>query len=158
MSNYKFQNIQKDIANASIQKELLKNKEKNIINFHDDSNLMIGGLFNVDAFNYKLDKIFSIIQQRQKIEDKIKELKDKSTIPNPDNMTLNQFISGILLDTYDMFNELFTIKVYSRSNLNLIMDKNYRRITLYILLIIFAIIIYYILSIKSYLFSDVLNN
>jgi hypothetical protein len=157
MSNFKFQNINKDIANATIQKELLKNREKNI-NLHDNSHITIGGLFNVDAFNKKLDKIFSNIQQRQKIEETIKELKVKSTIPNPDKMTLNQFISGITADTYDMFYELFTINVYSKSNINKIMDKNYRRITLYIILLILLIIIYYILSIKSYFFSDVLNN
>ena len=158
MSNYRFPNIQKDIANANIKKQLLKNKEKNIFDFHNNSNITIGGIFNVDAFNKRLDKTFSNILQRQKIEDKIKKLKAKSIIPDPNTLTLNQFISGIILDTYDMFNELFTINSYSKSNLNKIMDKNYRRITLYILLLILTITIYYILSIKSYLFSDVLNN
>ena len=160
MFNYKFQDINKDITEATIQKNILIdiNKNQNITNLYNDPNITIGGKFNVNEFNQHIDKVFSNIQQQQNIEDKIKKLKEKSTIPDPNSMTLNQFISGLILDTYDMFNELFKLETYSKSNLNMIMNKNYRKITLYIIIIIIIIIIYNILSIKSYLFSEVLNN
>lgn len=152
--NYRFQNINKDLTNTITQKDILLQNNKDIIKQHNESNIMIDK--NITSQN--IDKIYSNIRQIQKIEDKIKELKEKSSIPNSDNMTLNQFISALFLDTYDMFNELLLINEYSIPKLNKIVDKNYRKITIYILLIIIIIIIYYMLSIKSYLFSDVRNN
>ena len=154
MMNYRFQNINKDLTNTITQKDILLQNNKDIIKQHNESNIMIDK--NITSQN--IDKIYSNIRQIQKIEDKIKELKEKSSIPNSDNMTLNQFISALFLDTYDMFNELLLINEYSIPKLNKIVDKNYRKITIYILLIIIIIIIYYMLSIKSYLFSDVRNN
>ena len=176
MLNYRFQNIQNDITNATIEKNLINNKINTI---YEEQNKSIGGkyningyksdpttinnkitdkIFDVNVFNKNIDKLYSNIQQRQKIEDKIKDLKLKSKLPNPDEMTISQFIKAIILDTYDTFIELSNIKKYSKSKINHIFDKNYRTITIYIILLIFFIAIYHILSIKSYLFSDVLNN
>jgi len=149
---FKFPDVQKNIINYIQQKELIIDDKV------DSSDIQIGGLFDKDAFNKKLDKIYSNIVKRKNIEDKIKELKNKSSIPNPNEMTVNQFISAILLDTYDMFYELYNIKIFSRKNINTIIDKNYRRITLYILILLLVIIYYYIISIKSYLVSDDLDN
>jgi len=154
MINYRFQNIDKDLTNAITQKNILLQNNKDIIKQHNESNIMI----DKNITNQNIDKIYSNIRQIQKIEDKIKELKEKSSIPDPNSMTLDQFISALLLDTYDMFNELLLINEYSISDINKIVDKNYRKIIIYILLIIIIIIIYYMLSIKSYLFSDVRNN
>ena len=158
MTEYKFKNIQKDIAKLAIQRDLLKNSEKNIMNLQNDPNITIGGIFNVDAYNKKLDRIFSLIQKRTKIEDIIKQLRKQSRIPNPNKMTVKQFKSGLILDTYDMFDELRNIKKINKSNITSIIDKNYRKITLYFLLLILFILIYYFQSINSYLFSDVRNN
>jgi hypothetical protein len=156
MANFKFQNVQKDIANATIQRNLLLNSEK--LKFNDDKDITIGGIFNVNAFNKKLNKIYSDILVKERIEENITKLKAKSKIPNPNSMTLSQFTSSLISDTYDMFDEIFKIKEYSKPNINKVMNKNYRRITLYILLLFLAILIYHMLSIKSYFFSDVRNN
>lgn len=157
MANYRFSDIAKDIANLAIQRDLLKNKDINLNKLKDDKDITIGSVFNVKAFNKKLDSIFSDIIKRQKIEEKIAKLKKKSTIPNPDTMTFNQLKSGLILDTYDMFNELFSIKKIDKQNINNVLDKNYRKLTLLILLLIFFIIFYFSQSIKSYLSSPVRN-
>lgn len=159
MTNYRFQDIQKDITDLTIQQNKLDlNKDFNLNKLRDDKDITIGGVFNVKAFNNKLNNIFSNVLNKQKIEDKIKKLKKQSTIPNPETMTLNQFKSGLILDTYDMFNELFSLKKFNKNNINNVMDKNYRKITLFILLLLFFIIVYFSQSIKSYLFSPVRNN
>ena len=157
MTNYRFPDITKDIANLAIQRDLLKNKDINLNRLKDDKDITIGSVFNVKAFNKKLDSIFSDIIKRQKIEEKIAKLKKKSTIPNPDTMTFNQLKSGLILDTYDMFNELFSIKKIDKQNINNVLDKNYRKLTLLSLLLIFFIIFYFSQSIKSYLSSPVRN-
>jgi hypothetical protein len=157
MTNYRFPDKIKDIANLAIQRDLLKNKDINLNRLKDDKDITIGSVFNVKAFNKKLDSIFSDIIKRQKIEEKIAKLKKKSTIPNPDTMTFNQLKSGLILDTYDMFNELFSIKKIDKQNINNVLDKNYRKLTLLSLLLIFFIIFYFSQSIKSYLSSPVRN-
>ena len=142
---FKFPDVQKNIINYIQQKELIIDDKV------DSSDIQIGGLFDKDAYNKKLDKIYSNIVKRKNIEDKIKELKNKSSIPNPNEMTVNQFISAILLDTNDMFYELYNIKIFSRKNINTIIDKNYRRITLYILILLLVIIYYFSLHFISYI-------
>ena len=131
MTSFRFQNIDKDI---------LKKKDPNIT--------------VVNAFNSRIDNIFSDVLIRQNLDQKIAKLKAESRIPNPNKMTLSQFIVGLQVDIFDTYNELMSINILSISKINRILDKNYRRLTILVILFCILFIIYHILSIKSYLFSD----
>jgi DNA repair exonuclease SbcCD ATPase subunit len=151
MSNYKFPDIQKEIADASLQKDLIKNKRNNI-NLNKDPNIISGSVFDINAFNKKLNNVYSMYKQEEDIENKIRKLKEVSSIPDPNRMTLNKFKIGILLDTYDMFYELFYTRDYTIPNIKKIMNKNYRKITFFILLLLLFVLFFVFVSIKSYLF------
>ena len=126
MSNSK---IQQNITNTNTHIKIPT------FNIRNNPNQIKSNLSNISApSNKKLDYIYSVIKQRQ-------QMKADATIPDPDKMTFNQFKSSIIVDTYDMFNDLFTLRNINKSNLNNIMDKNYRKITLFIILLIFIIAI-----------------
>ena len=153
MTSYRFPDIDKDISNITSKRNLLKNKEQNNLNLKNDPNITVGSVFDNSAFNKKLNTVFSDIQQRQNLDKKIEQLKAESRIPNPNKMNVNQFTSGLYIDLFDTYNQIIKIKNPSVSDINKILDKNYRKLSILIILFTIFSIIYYILSIKSYLFS-----
>ena len=145
MTSYRFYNIEKNIIDTTTQRDLLANKEIVNNNFASD----------INAFNRNLDRIYSDITQRQNLDKKIAQLKAESRIPDPDKLTLNQFISGLSLDLYDMCNELINKDNVSVAEIVIIIDKNYRKLTILIIILMIFLLVFYILSIKSYLLAEV---
>lgn len=136
--NYTFPNIDAEIDRLSNEEKNLKleREKKKIIK---PSEVIAGSVFDSALFNRKLDEINEINRKRRKIKDKIKLFKLKKRHVDYDDLTIRQFKNGIILDTYDMFSELFSMKSFSFKNINYIINKNYRKIIL--LVIIFSVII-----------------
>ena len=145
MTTYKFPNIEEDIINATTQRDIL-NKE---IDTNNDINTT-----DIKAYNKKLNTLFSNIMERQNLDKKIAQLKAESRIPDPNKLTLNQFIDGLTLDFYDMYDELIIMNDPSIVEISKIINKNYRKLTILMIFLIIFLLIFYILSIKSYLFTD----
>jgi hypothetical protein len=113
------------------------------------SDVSIGGKFDLKAFNNKLDKIKELRQRESKLKDQINLAKLQYRPVSYNHLTIDQLKHGMIMDIYDMFNELALIDNLSIKNINLIMSKNYRKITLLILLLLYIVISYIIISILS---------
>ena len=113
------------------------------------SDVSIGGKFDSKAFNKKLDNIRDLRQSKSKLKDKINLAKLQYRPVSYGHLTIDQLKQGIIMDIYDMFSEISHMQNINLYNLNMILSKNYRKLTLLILLLLFIIISYIIISILS---------
>ena len=147
MTLYRFPKIDQEILNTTKQRDILKDREKDINNLNVD-------VSDIKAYNKNLNTVYSDILYRQNLDKKIAYLKAQSRIPDPNSMPLNQFITGLSVDLCDMYDELLMKNNPSVADINQILDKNYRRLTVLFILLFIFLLTFYILSIKSYLCAE----
>ena len=140
---YKFPDIDATIQIAKLQNEdkILKKKLDMSKNFASDPDITVGG-----TFNKKINQIKKITDQRIKIRDQIQLLKLSFKPLNYDQMTIGEFKQGIYIDTLDMINELSKLKKFDLDKINLIINKKYRKITIFITILIIFIICYILIK------------
>jgi hypothetical protein len=145
---YKFPDIDATIQIAKLQNEdkILKKKLDMSKNFASDPDITVGGTFNLGSFNKKINQIKKITDQRIKIRDQIQLLKLSFKPLNYDQMTIGEFKQGIYIDTLDMINELSKLKKFDLDKINLIINKKYRKITIFITILIIFIICYILIK------------
>jgi len=147
---YKFENINDNDKIIKLEKkiknlnELLKKKNK-----IKKSDVTYGQVFDIKAFNRNVNEVNEITRNKNKIRDQIRLAKLNYRPPNPDKLTIAQLKQGLLLDTYQMFKNLATLKEINYKNINNILNKNYRRLTLLIILFMICIISYILIKFLS---------
>ena len=111
------------------------------MDFSNDNNITIGGIFNVNEFNKAVDNIYNNIAiQQLNITKKQKKL-------DPNITPFTTYFYNSIYDINVMLYSLYNIKNININNINIIMKKNYRWLKLYILLLLLLIIIHLIQSI-----------
>ena len=147
---YKFENISDNDKIIELENkikklnELLKKKSK-----IKRSDVTYGQVFDIKLFNAKVNEVNDITRKKNKIKDQIKLSRLNYRPPNPDKLTITELKQGLLLDTYQMFKDFTTLKKISHNDINNILNKNYRRLTLLIILLIICIISYILIKFLS---------
>jgi hypothetical protein len=113
------------------------------------SDVSIGGKFDLKAFNDKLNKVSSLRKAESKIKDKIQLAKLQYRPVSHNHLTIDQLKQAMIIDIYDMCIEMSEMKNINFVSINMILSKNYRKITFLIILLLFIIISYIIISILS---------
>ena len=147
---YKFPDIDdtKMIKNLSSESDKLQTKIKTASNIKP-SDVSIGGKFDSKAFNKKLDSIRDLKKAKSKIKDQINFAKLQYRPVSYNHLTIDQLKQAMIMDIYDMYNELCYMENINITNINIILSKNYRKLTILIILLLFIIISYIIISILS---------
>jgi hypothetical protein len=150
LDKYKFENINDNDKIIELEKkvknlnELLKKKSK-----IKKSDVTYGQVFDIKLFNAKVNEVNDITRKKNKIRDQIKLSRLNYRPPNPGRLTITEFKQGLLLDTYHMFKDFTTLKKINYNDINNILNKNYRRLTLLIILLIICIISYILIKFLS---------
>ena len=105
-----------------------------------------GGKFDTKAFNKQVDKVSDIIRQRRKLKDKIKLANLAYRPLDYNRMTIGELKMALYSDTYDMFAEISNLKSFNLEKLNQIISKNYRKLTILIVLLVALIITYLLVN------------
>lgn len=113
------------------------------------SDVTIGGIFDVDAFNGYMNKIDTIKNNKHQLEEQILKERLRFDPIDINNLTLKQLKNGMIMDFVDMYIELKELKTINFENVSIIVNKKYRKITL--LITIFLILLF------SYLLSNLLS-
>jgi hypothetical protein len=106
----------------------------------------IGGLFDLSAFNKQADKITDITRKKKKLKDKIKLSRYKKREKSYGNYTINQFIDGIIQDTFDMIIDLNSLRRINFYSILKILRKNFRILTILIFLLLVLFCSYIIIN------------
>jgi len=147
---YKFPEINASKEIAKYKKTLSDlDKKKKIISKINVKDVSSSGIFDAKAFNKKVDSINEITMQKKNIKDKIKLLNLKYKPIDYNKMTINELKIGLLTDTNEMLNELSLMKKFNYIQFNDIISKNYRKLTILILLLILFVISYYFYNFLS---------
>lgn len=123
--------------------------EQKILNKIKLEDVTIGSIFDAKAFNKKVDAINELIMKKNKIKDKINLLKLKYRPIDYNKMTIDEFKFGLITDINLMINELLLMKNFNYNQFNNIINKNYRKLTILILLLLLFIISYYLYNFLS---------
>jgi len=102
----------------------------------------VGGYFDIAAFNAKVNKIQEIARQRRKIKEQIKLARLNYRPLDVNQLTIEQLKQGLYLDTYNMFEEIKKMRSFNLSQLDNILSKNYRKMTVLIIFLIILISTY----------------
>jgi hypothetical protein len=103
---------------------------------------VVGGKFDTKAFNLKVGKIQEIARQRRKLRDQIKLARLKYQPLDLNTLTIDQLKKGLYLDLYYMFNEIKHMQSFNFVELDRILSKNYRKLSLLIILLLIIIMTY----------------
>jgi hypothetical protein len=137
-SSYKFEDIT-DEQKIQIMNKLLaeqKIKQKKESKFKASDITAPGGKFDSKAFNKKVNKVQDIMRQKKILKDKIKLAKLVYRPLDHNRLTISQLKTALYADTYQMFREIANLKSFNLQNLDQIMSKNYRKLTVLIILLI----------------------
>jgi len=148
-SNYKFgeTNDEKEIQKMNKLSDELKIKQQKESKFKVSDITAPGGKFDSKAFNKKVNKVQDYIKQRRKLKNKIKLAKLAYRPLDYNRFTIGELKMAIYTDTYDMFKEIAKLKSFNLKNLDQIMSKNYRKLTVLIILLVVFISTYVLISI-----------
>ena len=108
-----------------------------------------GGKFDSKAFNKKVNSVMDIARQRRKLKDKIKLAKLEYRPLDYNKLTIGELKMALYNDIFDMFDEISKLKKINLKYLNLILSKNYRKLTVLVLLLIIFILTYTLINILS---------
>jgi hypothetical protein len=147
---YEFPDIyaQKQIKKLSQEDNLLKINLDKMNDFKSDPNITIGGTFDLKVFNKKMDQIKKIRDRRNEIRDQIKLLKLSFKPLDYNRMTIGEFKQGLIFDTICMIKEFQDpIKPFTWSKFITIINKKYRKITIFVILLIIFSISYFLIKI-----------
>jgi len=139
---YKFSKIETDIDMTKNMRDIFSRNEKDSENISTES-VMTNGVFDNNLFNQKLDFLSEQIYQKNKLNENLKLFELKNKLPHYDDMTIKQLMYGLYYDFYDMFIEFWNIK--SISDINLIINKNYRMISILLIIFLLLCMIYIII-------------
>lgn len=134
--------IQK-MKNLSVE---LKTKQQKESNFKVSDVTAPGGKFDTKAFNKQVNKVQDIIRQRRKLKDKIKLANLTYRPLDYNRMTIGELKMALYSDTYDMFREISNLKSFNLKKLNEILSKNYRKLTILIILLVAFITTYLLIN------------
>jgi hypothetical protein len=151
LNNYKFGEIndEKQINQMKILSSELKLKQKKESNFKVSDVTAPGGKFDSKAFNKKVNSVMDIARQRRKLKDKIKLAKLEYRPLDYNKLTIGELKMALYNDIFDMFDEISKLKKINLKYLNLILSKNYRKLTVLVLLLIIFILTYTLINILS---------
>jgi len=147
---YQFENINDNDKIIKLEKkkknleELLKKKNK-----FKKTDAVYGQIFDVNIFNARVEEVNEITREKNKIIDEIKLSRLNYKPPDAGKLTITQLNQGLLLDTYNMFKEFSNLKEVKYININNILNKNYRRLTLLIILFVIFITSYILIKFLS---------
>ena len=122
-------------------------KEEEAAKQIDPSEVIAGSVFDIKAFNLKVDKYSELIRKRRKLKDKLQLEKLKHKAFDYGDITYNQFRYKLIGDFYNMFNEIKNMSSFSFTKLSVIINKGYRK-----LMILFIILIGLLLFLIMYKF------
>jgi hypothetical protein len=124
----------------------LKTKQQKESKFKVSDITAPGGKFDTKAFNKQVNKVQDIIRQRRKLKDKIKLANLAYRPLDYNQMTIGELKMALYSDTYDMFREISNLKSFSFIKLNEILSKNYRKLTILIILLVALITTYLLVN------------
>ena len=150
MTNYKFQDIDgsKEISSLKSTVNELNIKQQQSKNIKV-SDITHGGIFDLKAFNKKVDKVNKINREKSRIKQRIKQLQLKYKPLDYNKLTIEELKNSLLLDTYDMVYEIFSMEKFSIEKINIILSKNYRKLTILFILLIICIFSYILINFLS---------
>jgi hypothetical protein len=150
MTNYKFQDIDgsKEISSLKSTENELNIKQQQSKNIKV-SDITHGGIFDLKAFNKKVDKVNKINREKSRIKQRIKQLQLKYKPLDYNKLTIEELKNSLLLDTYDMVYEIFSMEKFSIEKINIILSKNYRKLTILFILLIICIFSYILINFLS---------
>ena len=101
MTNYKFQDIDgsKEISSlkSTVNELNIKQQQSNNTKASDITH---GGIFDLKAFNKKVDKVNKINREKSRIKQRIKQLQLKYKPLDYNKLTIEELKNSLLLDTY----------------------------------------------------------
>jgi hypothetical protein len=124
-------------------------KEEEAAKAIDPSEVIAGSVFDIKAFNLKVDKYSEILRKRRKLKDQIQLEKLKHKPFDYGNITYNQFRYKLIGDFYNMIDEIINMSSFSFTNLSVIINKGYRKLMILVIILIILLlflIIYKFLS------------
>ena len=147
-SNFRFKdtNDEKEIQKMRKLSADLKIKQQKESKFKVSDVTAPGGKFDSKAFNKKVNKVQDIMHQRRKLKDQIKLAHLTYRPLDYNRMTIGELKMAVYLDTYDMFREIGELKSFDLKKINQIMSKNYRKLTVLIILLILFITTYLLIA------------
>ena len=147
-STYNFAEItdEKEIQKMKKLSVELKKKQQKESNFKVSDVTAPGGKFDTKAFNKQVNKVEDIIRQRRKLKDKIKLANLAYRPLDYNKMTIGELKMALYSDTYDMFREISNLKSFNLKKLNHIISKNYRKLTILIIILVALITTYLLVN------------
>ena len=147
-STYNFAEITdaKEIQNMKKLSVELKTKQLKESKFKVSDITAPGGKFDTKAFNKQVNKVQDIIRQRRKLKEKIKLANLAYRPLDYNQITIGELKMALYSDTYDMFREISNLKSFNLKKLNQIISKNYRKLTILIILLVALITTYLLIN------------
>lgn len=142
ISSNKFPDIDSDIKQLLRLENILTTRYE-IESKFSVSDFIKGGLFDHELFNKEVNKVNELRRKIRNVKEKIRLLKLKYETPDYDMMTIGEFKSAIIIDIYDMVNEILHMKTIYE--LPKIINKNYRKITILLFVFVVLIVVYLII-------------
>ncbi len=136
----------KEIQNMKKLSVELKTKQLKESKFKVSDITAPGGKFDTKAFNKQVNKVSDIIRQRRKLKDKIKLANLAYRPLDYNKMTIGELKMALYSDIYDMFGEISNLKSFNLKKLNQIISKNYRKLTILIVLLLALITTYLLVN------------
>ena len=103
---------------------------------------IVGGVFDLNAFNVQADKVENLARMKRHIKEKIRLLQLNYKFIDFTDLSIKEFIYSLYLDIYTFFIELGNIKKIN--DVITAINKNYRRLT-FIFIILLIVVIYFII-------------
>lgn len=97
--------------------------------------------------NFKIDQQYIDQHSNSMIKSKIKSL-------NYEHMTINELKIYLYADMYNMIQELYYVNKLDLNQINQIINKKYRKITILILLFVFVFMIFLVINIYELFISS----
>jgi hypothetical protein len=130
----------KDIAKINFDERLLDTeiKKQSVLGPNDVGSVV----FDRKALNKKIKKISALRKKKEKLKNISKLLKLRYAPLDYNEMTIGQLKMGLYLDLHEMISELINIKQINVYEVNNILAKKYRRMTILVILFTCCILIY----------------
>jgi hypothetical protein len=147
---YKFPDVESNIVQLKKIDQLLSDQYKLESKFRVDEYIH-GGVFDLNSFNKQVNKVNDIARELRRTREKIRLLKIKDVNIDHDDLTIGQFKSALFLDFFDMIVEIFSIDGFSFGKLSKIVNKNYRRISIFIIILIMVMLYISIIKYRDWI-------
>lgn len=99
------------------------------------------------AFNKMFDTVLNVNRYQRDIKNKMRLLRLQNKPVDYTKYSIQQIKEGLYVDFFDMCNELLMVEKFNLSNLNNILSKNYRKVTILFLILICILIAFVVTNI-----------